>query len=166
MAKKATSGSAAMNNPFLDPKLNPFMDPERNPFLKSDFSSMFKGFEAPDMQVFTDAQRKNMEALTTANKTAVEGMQAVMQRQSEIMKEAMDEANAALQELQTKGAGSPDASAQIDQLKSAIETVVANTKEVSEMMAKSQSEAFDIVNQRFLESMEELKGAMGQTGTK
>lgn len=161
MAKKAT-GFDPTNNPFLDPKNNPFMDPAQNPFLKSDFTALFKPVEAPDFQAVTDSQRKNFEALTAANKIAVEGMQAVMKRQGDIVKSAMDEATAALQELQGKGVTTPDAAAQIDQVSEAMETAMANMKEVSEMLAKSQTEALDVVNKRFFESMDELKSAVAK----
>ncbi|MEQ8442379.1 MAG: TIGR01841 family phasin [Alphaproteobacteria bacterium] len=162
MAKKAENAFDPMNNPFLDPKNNPFMDPEKNPFLKSDLTKMFQTVETPDLKAVSDYQRKNLEALSVANKTAVEGVQAIFKRQGEIMKQAMDEANAALQELQSQGATAPDASAQIDRVKTAIETSLSNTRELSEMMAKSQSEALDIVNKRFVDSLDELKAAMAK----
>lgn len=162
MAKKAASAFDPANNPFMDPKNNPFMDPKSNPFLKADFTSMFKGLEAPDMKEITDSYRKNMEALTAANKTAVEGLQAIYQRQTQIMKDAVDEANAALQELQARGAQTPDAAAQIEQVKHGIEAAVGNSREISEMVAKSQAEAFDIVNKRFVESLDELKATLGK----
>jgi phasin family protein len=162
MSKSSKSSFDPMNNPFMDPKTNPFLDPEKNPFLKGDFAKMFQGFEAPNMTGITETQRKNMEALTVANKTAAEGVQAIIKRQSEIMKNTMDEANAALQELQTKGVSTPDTTASIDQVKTTIETSVSNMRELSEMMVKSQSEAFDIVNKRFVESLDELKSAMSK----
>ncbi|MAO92151.1 MAG: phasin [Rhodospirillaceae bacterium] len=162
MSKSPKSGFDPMNNPFMDPKTNPFLDPEKNPFLKGDFAKMFQGFEAPNMSGITDSQRKNMEALTVANKTAAEGVQAVIKRQSEIMKNTMDEANAALQELQSKGVSTPDTAASIDQVKNTIENSITNMRELSEMMAKSQAEAFDIVNKRFVESMDELKATMSK----
>ena len=147
MSKSPKSGFDPMNNPFMDPKTNPFLDPEKNPFLKGDFAKMFQGFEAPNMSGITDSQRKNMEALTVANKTAAEGVQA---------------ANAALQELQSKGVSTPDTAASIDQVKNTIENSITNMRELSEMMAKSQAEAFDIVNKRFVESMDELKATMSK----
>ncbi|MDW3204829.1 MAG: TIGR01841 family phasin [Alphaproteobacteria bacterium] len=162
MAKKPSSAFDPMNNPFLDPKNNPFLDPEKNPFLKTDFTQYFQGVEAPDLKGITDAQRKNMEALSAANKTAAEGVQAIFKRQSEILKNTMDEANAALQELQGKSMAAPDASAQIDQVKTTIESAVSNMRELSEMMAKSQAEAFDIVNKRFVESLDELKDSLSK----
>ena len=137
-------------------------DPMNASFLKADVTKMFRGYEALDMKEIAEAYRKNLEALTTANKTAVEGMQAICKRQSEILKDAMDEANAALQDLQTKGFVSPDASAQIDTLKSAIDAMVDNSREILEMMAKSQAEAFDVVNERFAESLDELKAALAK----
>ena len=162
MAKKPTSIFDTMNNPFLDPKTNPFLDPEKNPFLQTDFTKMMQGFDSPDFSGITEAQRKNMEALGVANKTAAEGVQAIFKRQSEIMKNVMDETNAALQELQSKGMSAPDTSAQIDQVKQTIESGVSNMREIAEMAAKSQSEAFDVVNKRFVESLEELKSAVSK----
>lgn len=162
MAKKQSASFDPMNNPFLDPKNNPFLDPETNPFLKADFTKAFQGMESPDLQGITEAQRKNMEALTVANKTAADGFQAIFKRQSEIMKETMDEANAALQELQSQGVSQPDAASQVDQVKNVIETGISNLREITEMMAKSQTEAFDIVNKRFVESMDELKDSLSK----
>ncbi len=50
-----------------------------------DMSKMFGNFNLPgvDIQSVLTSQRKNMEALTEANKLALEGMQAVFKRQAE-----------------------------------------------------------------------------------
>lgn len=162
MAKKPSFAFSMDNNPFMDPSKNPFMDPSKNPFLSADFTKAFQGFEAPDLQGITETQRKNMEALSTANKTAAEGTQAVFQRQSEIIKSTMEEANATLQALQSSGMTTPDATAQIDQLKNTVESSISNMRELSEMMVKSQADAFDIVNKRFVESLDEFKAALAK----
>lgn len=160
MAQQKSSSTSYFdpnNNPFLDPKNNPFLDPNKNPFLSADVTKMFGAYKAPEMQDIMDAQRKNFEALAAANKTAVEGFQAVFTRQGEILKEIMDETNAALQSV--NAAGKPDAqvSQQIEQVKDAMEQTVSNMRELSEMVAKSQTEAFDILNQRVTENLDELK---------
>ena len=57
------------------------------PFLENDFSKMFSEFKIPgfDMQALVATQRRNIEAVTAANQLAVEGVQAVMRRQTEII---------------------------------------------------------------------------------
>ena len=71
-------------NPF-----NPFaaMDFSKFDLGKFDVTKMLGDVKIPgfDMQASMDAQRKNIEALTAANQTAVQGMQAVAQRQAEIL---------------------------------------------------------------------------------
>ena len=52
-----------------------------------------------DINVVMDGQRKNIEALTAANKTAAEGFQAVARRQGELLGQAVDTASAALEKF-------------------------------------------------------------------
>ncbi|MEQ8603075.1 MAG: phasin family protein [Marivibrio sp.] len=158
--KSQTNYFDPKNNPFLDPKNNPFLDPSKNPFLSADVSKMFGGYQAPELKDLMDSQRKNFEALAQANKTAVEGFQAVFTRQGEILKQIMDEANASLQAM--NASGKPDAAAaqNIDQIKDSLEQAVTNMRELSEMVSKSQQEAFDILNGRMTEQLDEIKKQM------
>ena len=152
-------------NPFFDPKNNPFMDPAKNPFLNKDLAEVFGNLKAPlDFQDVVASQRKNMEAIAAANKTAVEGMQAVIKRQSEILKEIVDETNALAQEAKDTVTAAPDeqAAKSLETVKGAIEDAVSNMKELSEMLAKSQSEAFDILNSRLTESLDEVKATIAK----
>ena len=59
------------------------------PFM--DISKMMEQFKLPgvDMEKIMDAQRKDVEALMAANKHAYEGMQALAQRQAQILQETM-----------------------------------------------------------------------------
>lgn len=149
-------------NPFLDPKNNPFLDATKNPFLNSGMAEMFTKMQTPhlDFSDIAETQRKNFEAIATANKTAVEGVQAVMKRQGEIMKEIVDEMTALSHEVSATSAPDEQLSKNVDTVKQAIEEAVANMKELSEMMAKSQTEAFEILNGRLTESLEEVKKAV------
>lgn len=158
------------SNPFFDPKNNPFLDPTKNPFLNKDLADVFKNLKAPglDMQEMVAAQRKNMEAIAAANKTAVEGMQAVIKRQGEILKEIVDEANALAQEAGSNVGSAPEdqAARNLDAVKISIEEAVGNMKELSEMLAKSQGEAFDILNHRLTESLDEVKSTIAKAKKK
>ncbi|HYN77052.1 MAG TPA: phasin family protein, partial [Lamprocystis sp. (in: g-proteobacteria)] len=63
----------------------------KNPF--GDFDSMFKQMKLPglDMEAMMAAYRKNVEAVTAATRVANEGMLALVKRQAEIVKDALEQ---------------------------------------------------------------------------
>ena len=112
----------------------------------------------PDFQAFADAQKRNLEALTAANKLAMEGAQAVARRNMEIMQQVMAEMSQAVQSM-TSGEGSPNKAAQqAEMMKGAYERAVANMQEIAELIQKSNGEAVGVLNRRFAEALEEVKG--------
>ena len=113
----------------------------------------------PGFQAFADVQKRNLEALTTANKLAMEGAQAVGRRNMEIMQQVMGEMTQAMQSMTTLE-GSPKAKAtqQAAMMKTAYERAVANMQEIAELIQKSNGEAVGVLNRRFAEAMEEVKG--------
>jgi phasin family protein len=125
-----------------------------NPFASFDPSKLFADLKVPgvDANALAAAQQKNLEALTAANKRAYEGYQALAKRQAEIFQEAVADATTAL-----KGgvATVPDATA----AKAAVEKAVANLRELADMLSKTNTEAFDLINKRMNENLEEFKKA-------
>jgi len=124
-----------------------------------DVSKMFSDFNVPgvDWQDVMAAQQKNITALTEANQRLIDGAQAVMQQQSQIMAKAMAELSAATEELMKEG--DPQASAQkrFDLASSSFESAVANMQEMAELAGQSNSEAMNIINKRSAEAFEEIK---------
>src|SRR5580692_6236415 len=59
-----------------------------------DFRKLLENYKIPgvDFAALMDHEKKNIEALTKANKIAFEGWQALVRRQSEILQETMKEA--------------------------------------------------------------------------
>jgi phasin family protein len=112
----------------------------------------------PDFQAFADAQKRNLEALTTANKLAMEGAQAVGRRNMEIIQQVMSEMTQAMQSLSVTEA-SPNAKAaqQAELMRTAYERAVANMQEIAELIQKSNGEAVSVLNRRFAEALEEVK---------
>lgn len=129
------------------------------PFDHMDISKMFSKFSVPgvDWQEVMASQQKNIAALTEANQRLMEGAQAVMQQQSQIMTQAMAELTSASQDLMKEG--DPQASAQkrFDLAKSSFETAVANMRELAEVAGQSNSEAMEIINKRAAVAFEEIK---------
>jgi len=163
MAKKATG----MNNMFdFDPtkfmggfdatKIMGDFDPSK---MMNEFNKAVTDMKVPavDAAPLMEAQRKNMEALADANKLALEGVQAVFKRQAEILQKTIDEVQGNLKDVSGSGTPQDAVAKQADLVKGAFENALGNMRELAEMVSKSNTEAFETVNKRFGESLEELK---------
>jgi len=135
-----------------------------NPF-GFDFEKMMSDFKMPgtDYQSIMETQKRNIEALTALNQQAAAGMQAVSQRQAEIMQSLMGEATATAQQI---AGTSPEerAAKQAELTRVAFEKAVANMRELSEMISKSQNEALETINKRVSESLKEVQALIDKTG--
>jgi len=140
----------------------------RQTFLDTDFSKAFAGFTLPgfDVEAVLASQRKNIEALTQANQLAVEGVQAVARRQAEIAREAIDEASAVLREIVQPTAPEERAAKNAELLKQTFERGLANTRELTLMLAKANTEAFDVVAKRLAQGFEEIRDEAKKRVTK
>jgi phasin family protein len=130
-----------------------------NPFLKMDVTKMMGEFKLPgvDLEKVASAQRKNVEALTSANQLAAEGFQAIARRQTEIMRQTLEEAGKSMRDLMEHSAPEDRMVKQTELAKTAFEAALSNMRELAEMVAKANSEAFDVINRRVAESLDELK---------
>jgi len=129
-----------------------------------DMTKMFANFNAPnvDMQSLMSSQRKNIEALTQANKVALEGMQAVFRRQAEILKQSIEETTAATRDLSGSGSPQDKVAKQTELAKHAFEKSLANARELSEIVTKANGEAVDLLNKRFSAMLDEFKDVVAK----
>ena len=141
---------------------------QTNPFMDFDFTKFTADFKVPGLDVteIVDYQKKNFEAMTAANKVAFEAVQAVAQRQAELVKAAIDELSAAAKSVGEVSAEHPvDVAVKgTDSFKKSLADAQANLKELLEMVQKSQDEAGSILNTRFNEALDEVKTAMAKLG--
>ncbi|HVA35763.1 MAG TPA: TIGR01841 family phasin [Stellaceae bacterium] len=140
----------------------------RQTFLDTDFSKAFAGFTLPgfDVEAVLASQRKNIEALTQANQLAAEGVQAVARRQAEITREAIDEASTVLREIVQPTAPADRVAKNAELLKQTFERGLANARELTLMLAKANTEAFDIVAKRVAQGFEEMRDEAKKRVTK
>jgi phasin family protein len=140
----------------------------KNSFFDMDMSKAFQGFSLPglDTESVMASQRKNMEAFTQANQLAVEGVQAVTRRQAEFAREAFEGASAAFREFAQPGSNPSDHIAkQVELTKQAFEKTLSNARELGELLAKANAEAFEVMTRRFTESLDEIREqAKARTG--
>ena len=117
-----------------------------------DFTRLMKDFKLPgvDLSTIMDREKKNIEALTEANRVAFEGWQALVHRQAEILQDSI---KLAVGTMQGEDAGAK----RMDLAAHAFETALSNMRELAEMAAKSQKEAFDIIRKRVEENLAVLR---------
>jgi phasin family protein len=118
-----------------------------------DFTKMLQQFKIPgvDFSSIVERERKNIEALAEANRIAFEGWQNLVRRQSEILQDSMKRA---VEESRNQNALKNGA----ELARSAFETALGNMRELAEMAAKSQRDAFEVIRKRVEENMNTLRG--------
>ncbi len=128
------------------------------------FADMFKN--AFDYNQLFSTQRRNIEALSAANQAIVEGAQAISRRQAEVVRENVEDFLKASKELMTGGSPETSLTRQSELAKTIFENTLSNMREVTEMATKSGFEAFDVLNKRTAETLEEISRASNGAGKK
>jgi phasin family protein len=131
-------------------------------FFDFDVSKYLGEFKVPGVDVDTllSSQRKNIEALTQANRLAYDGFQAVAKRQAEILRQTVDEVAQITKEIAEPGSPQDKVAKQTEVAKEAFERSLSNLRELSEMVAKANNEAFDLLNKRFTQNLDEIRDAV------
>jgi phasin family protein len=143
-----------------------------SPFPKSlaefDVTKIISEFKLPgvDVDSIVATQRKNIEALTKANQLAIEGIQAVGRRQTEILRGGFAEASQLFRDIMQNGTPEERVAKQSEAAKHTIEKAIANARELAEIVAKAQSEAFEVLNKRWSEGFDEVSGLVKKTVAK
>lgn len=109
-----------------------------------------------NVEAMVDAQKRNMEVLTAANKLAFDGFQAILRRQGEFMRGALEEASDVAGRMTSTTDPQQRMAFQADVTKEAFERTVANLRELTELAANSNTEVLDLLTRRVTESLDEL----------
>ncbi len=122
-----------------------------------DPAAVFASWKPVDVEALIAAQRRNVEALTAANKAAVDGAKAVAARQTEFVRGAVDEYTTAWSELLAIKDPKVGVAKQAELAMAAYESSAANLRELGEIATKTQTETFEALNSRFIEGFGELQ---------
>lgn len=124
-----------------------------------DLGKAFAGLAFPgfDVDSLAAAQRKNLEAFTQANQLAVEGAQAIARRQVELARQVMDEASAVMRDWTQPAAPEEQVAKNVELVKQAFEKSVANARELTELVAKANTDTFNVIHKRIAEGFEEIR---------
>ena len=149
------------SNPFDFTKAFEQFDPSQiaekmqSAFNMDAFNDTLKG--KFDFDAVKASQEKNLALLMSTNQSFADSSKAVLERQADMLKQAMSEATEAAQTLASSGSPQEAASKQAELIQQAYEKALANSTEISEMAKKTQEEISEKVSKRLEESMEEFK---------
>jgi phasin family protein len=132
------------------------LDPAK---LVDKVTKLVQSFQVPgvDVKALVEGQKKNIEAVTSANRAVVEGLQAVAKRQAEILQETMNEASKAVDTLSKAGSPQEVAVIQTDLAKTAFERALTNMRELADMVTSANQTATNTINARISASLDEIK---------
>ncbi|WP_395712418.1 phasin family protein [Reyranella sp.] len=130
------------------------------------FMDMFKNLgeqlkvPALDMSKIMEHHQKNLEAMTKSWQAVAGGATEVAKKQREVFDEAVKDVTAMVQ--QYKPAGNPQEimAKQAEFAKKAMEAAITNTRDIAELVQRSSTEAFKIVQDRMKESYEEIRATV------
>lgn len=128
-------------------------------FFDMDMSKFMPAFKMPAMDVdaVMASYRRNVEALTAANQCAFEGAGAVARRQAEIARDAIESYTKAFGDLLTEGTPDEKAARQAEIARQSYDRAIANARELGDMMTKTSTEAFGLLNDRIREGFGEMQ---------
>lgn len=149
--KKTQSASNKATNAFE----NPFYD-------------AMKGFQMPqwDQEATVKAYRKNIEAMTTAQKSLLEMMKEVTTMNADFSRNMMEDMKDHMQALGKAKTMEEKTQLNVDKVKSNLENIMLHSKEITDLWSKSCTSVGEKIQKRFQESVEEAQHSMKGKATK
>ena len=113
-----------------------------------------------DMSKIMEHQQKNLEAMTKSWQAMASGASEIANKQRAIFEEAIKDVTAMVQEYKPGGSPQEVMAKQAEFAKKAMEAAIANTRDIAELVQKSSTEAFKIVQDRMKESYDEIRATV------
>jgi phasin family protein len=128
-------------------------------FPINQFSALLGNMTLPSVDVtgLLVSQRKNMEALAAVMRMATEGAGTVARRQAQMIQAALEQNMALVQDLGSPTNGKDNVAMR---LKKNLETSVANARELTQLLERSNKEVFEVLWRRADEALEEIQGLL------
>ena len=116
-------------------------------------------FKAPgfDVNKLMTVQRRNMEAFTAANQALTQGAQQIARKSADYLRENVEQALNASREIFTTATPDTNAARQAELGRELVSNGLNQWREVSELASRTQFEAFDILNRRMAQTVEEAR---------
>src|SRR5262245_19989918 len=126
------------------------------------FTSTGEQLKIPSFDVakIMEHHRRNLEAMTKSWQAMAGGATEIAQKQRDIFEATVKDVTTMVQEYKPGGSPQEIMTKQAEFAKKAMEAAIANTRDIAELVQKSSTEAFKIVQARMQESYEEIRGSI------
>jgi phasin family protein len=124
-----------------------------------DFGKAMGSFSIPglDVETMAKAQRKNVEALTAVCQLAFDCAQQSARRQAELFRDTAEEMMSSFRKVSVMGNPQDQMASQAEIGRQALEKGMTSLRELAELAARTNAEAFDILNRRAAGCLEEFQ---------
>lgn len=123
------------------------------------FSKMFEKAPSFDMPAVMDFQRKNVEALVEANRVMFDCAKAVASKQADFAKTVAADMNEKAVKTFQNEAPEFNINKSVEDFQAGVKTLGENAREVTDMTTEAGQKAFAVMQERYQESVEEIKEA-------
>lgn len=131
----------------------------------SQFAAMFQQYQLPgfDVTAIMESRRKDVEALAATNRVAFGGMEALRDKQLEILRRSLSELEAIARQF-ANGSASPPFNAN-EVVQRALHNALADMQDIARTTQQTQAEAYALVSKRMEDALKELKASIGKPQT-
>ena len=130
--------------------------------LFGDIVKLLEQYKLPgiDVAAIVDMRRKDIEALMTANRVALEGAQSVGQKQVEILRSTLDQLSSLIQQATASGSMTEKTTKTGELVQQVLQRALENMRELAETAYKSQSDTYAVLTKRIQENLDEAKALL------
>jgi len=130
--------------------------------LFGDISKLLEQYKLPgiDVAAIVEMRRKDIEALMTANRVALEGAQSVGQKQVEMLRSTLDQLRSLIQQATASGSMTEKTTKAGELVQQVLQRALENMRELAETAYKSQSDTYAVLTKRVQENLDEARALL------
>lgn len=131
--------------------------------LFGDIVKLLEQYKLPgiDIAAIIEMRRKDIEALMTANRVALEGAQSVGHKQVEILRSTLDQLSSLIQQATASGSMTEKTTKTGELVQQVLQRALENMRELAETAYKSQSDTYAVLTKRIQENLDEARALLG-----
>ncbi|SAL11988.1 phasin [Caballeronia turbans] len=131
----------------------------------SQFAAMFQQYQLPgfDVTAIMESRRKDVEALAATNRVAFGGMEALRDKQVEILRRTLSDLETIAKQLANTSTQPPFNANEVVQR--ALHNALADMQDIARTTQQTQAEAYALVSKRMEDALRELKASIEKPKT-
>ncbi|WP_250515013.1 phasin family protein [Caballeronia sp. INDeC2] len=131
----------------------------------SQFAAMFQQYQLPgfDVTAIMESRRKDVEALAATNRVAFGGMEALRDKQVEILRRTLSDLETIAKQFATTSTQPPFNANEVVQR--ALHNALADMQDIARTTQQTQAEAYALVSKRMEDALRELKASIEKPKT-